>query len=118
MTTPQAARTYASRKKAQARGLPDDDSRHGTPNGYTYWGCRCADCTAAWSADCARRERAKEGTVTDGPTAGELRIYGRSLGLPIPHNKIPAGLAVRWNREHPDRPYTGPTFDPRARFGS
>jgi len=29
------------------RKLSDTDSRHGTANGYTWWGCRCNDCLVA-----------------------------------------------------------------------
>lgn len=27
--------------------LPDDDPRHGTPNGYNNLGCRCPECREA-----------------------------------------------------------------------
>jgi hypothetical protein len=32
------------------RVLPADDDRHGTPNGYSNWGCRCEACVEANSA--------------------------------------------------------------------
>jgi hypothetical protein len=38
---------------------------------------------------------------------GQLREWGRSLGLPVGRTTIPNWLAERWNREHPDQPYSG-----------
>jgi hypothetical protein len=32
------------------------DPRHGTPSGYSYWGCRCGKCRAA-STEAARQGR-------------------------------------------------------------
>ena len=40
-----------------AAHLPDD--KHGNPNTYSNWGCRCAECTEAWTDSYRiRRERA------------------------------------------------------------
>lgn len=45
-------RCLSMRAKARAiRGLPGVDPRHGTVNGYRNYGCRCAPCRAAGSAD-------------------------------------------------------------------
>ncbi|GAA1326459.1 hypothetical protein GCM10020360_22520 [Nonlabens tegetincola] len=35
---------------ADTQGLPEDDPRHGTPNGYGNHKCRCAECRAAHAA--------------------------------------------------------------------
>ena len=41
------ARTHALRKEARKYGLPDDDPRHGSNNGYLNFGCRCDGCSQA-----------------------------------------------------------------------
>jgi hypothetical protein len=46
-----------SRLARIARGLPADDPRHGTLNGYGNWGCRCEPCRAAQ----AERDRRRQG---------------------------------------------------------
>lgn len=50
-----AARCRAQRARRAARGLPDDDPRHGKASTYTNWGCRCPACTAANTEACAPR---------------------------------------------------------------
>jgi hypothetical protein len=45
------------RADRKAKGLPDDDPRHGTVNGYSNWSCRCDECRAAWSVKMAQRKR-------------------------------------------------------------
>lgn len=43
---------------ASKTGLPPGDPRHGTTAGYSYWRCRCPECTAAnTAASRARRGR-------------------------------------------------------------
>lgn len=37
---------------AMCEPFPDDDSRHGTANGYNNLKCRCRPCTDAWAAYC------------------------------------------------------------------
>lgn len=37
----------AERARARATGLDPDDPRHGTKNGYGYYGCRCVECVDA-----------------------------------------------------------------------
>lgn len=39
----------ARRKLRYEIGLPEDDPRHGTKNGYYNWGCRCEVCKKAVS---------------------------------------------------------------------
>lgn len=36
-------------------GLPADDPRHGTVNGYSNYGCKCGPCKQAGAADNRRR---------------------------------------------------------------
>ena len=50
-----AARRRRGPVGAVSRVLPPDDPRHGTPTGYSYWGCRCDTCRDADSV--ARRTR-------------------------------------------------------------
>lgn len=38
----------AAIRNRQARGLADDDPRHGTTGGYSNWGCRCVACSSVW----------------------------------------------------------------------
>ncbi|SER81713.1 hypothetical protein SAMN04488583_6373 [Mycobacterium sp. 88mf] len=40
-------RAAQRRRERTAAGLPPGDPRHGTPNGYTNWGCKCDACKAA-----------------------------------------------------------------------
>lgn len=48
----------ADREKYRSRGaLPIGDPRHGTPNGYNNWKCRCEPCKAAYK-DYKKRLRA------------------------------------------------------------
>jgi hypothetical protein len=91
---------------------------HGTATGYAR-GCHCDDCREAkMAANAATRMRKKLTAAPDSPTPNEVRDYGRSLGLPINQNgPVPPGLIDRWNRDHPERPYTLPqpsrvTLDP------
>lgn len=37
----------AQKAKRIAKGLKRGDHRHGTPNGYTNWGCKCTRCSKA-----------------------------------------------------------------------
>ena len=60
-------------KKAAARGLADDDPRHGTPTGYSYWGCRCAECTEAYTA---------KGRLV------RLKQKARAMGIQVPRDKV------------------------------
>ena len=76
--------------------------QHGTRTAYNY-GCRCALCKEAES----RYSQAHRGH--DGEAhIGELKVWAASLGFDLPANarSIPKPLIDRWNREHPDRPYT------------
>lgn len=55
----QAQRDYIAALQARlhAQGLPPDDPRHGTHNGYSNYGCRCGACSQVWSAyNRARRQ--------------------------------------------------------------
>lgn len=40
-------RAAERRRERSAAGLPPGDPRHGTPNGYTNYRCRCDECKAA-----------------------------------------------------------------------
>ena len=58
----------APRKKRVIEPLAPDDTRHGTPNAYTNYGCRCQECRKAWEAypprkRAVRRWRARAGIV-------------------------------------------------------
>jgi hypothetical protein len=57
-----ACRRNVARLRALRRGQPiPEHVPHGSPSTYTYYSCRCAPCSAAWSASCAdycRRRRA------------------------------------------------------------
>lgn len=55
-----AACTNAKRAETaqrRQRGLPPDDERHGTLNGYSHYGCRCEPCCLA-RKEYSRRRRA------------------------------------------------------------
>jgi hypothetical protein len=81
-----------------------DDPRHGTSTGYTY-GCRCEPCREAKmdsNATSARLEYHSERA-----THGDLRLFAHGLGLSVPRSGARReALIKRYNREHPDRPYT------------
>lgn len=49
-----------SRARRFQDGLPANDPRHGTPNGYTNYGCRCEPCRAAGSEANKRRRKRRE----------------------------------------------------------
>lgn len=51
------------RAAAQRRGLAPGDDRHGTPNGYSYWGCRCAACTEVMRAKALQRNHTERTPV-------------------------------------------------------
>ena len=70
MAQTQNAAYYAEvRARAQARAKEDPSIvPHGTPSGYSYWGCRCGDCSArnnrrqqAWYA--GRKARMQDGAA-------------------------------------------------------
>lgn len=88
------------RRLVKAVGIGSDDPRHGTLVGYASHGCRCGPCRQAHSEYQNSRR-----PVTEDVTPGVVRQWGLSLGLPLGPKTLPAGLIVRWNREHPDRPY-------------
>lgn len=50
---------YFAQVSREERGLADDDSRHGTVNGYAKWGCRCDPCREAANAYKRRRRQVK-----------------------------------------------------------
>lgn len=56
----------------KARFLPDDDPRHGTPNGYANLGCRCDLCRAAntdYAREYMRRVRSEHRLLGSHPSA-------------------------------------------------
>lgn len=55
-----------TREKA---GLAPDDPRHGTPNGYNNFGCRCGPCRTAWNEYPARRRALDRWRVRRGISA-------------------------------------------------
>ena len=57
--------------------LPPEDARHGTPNGYGNWGCRCEPCTAAHAVKCYERRQARAAKgVTKPEIHGTPNGYG------------------------------------------
>lgn len=53
------ARDYEAQLRRIEHGLSDGDSRHGTTNGYTKWGCRCDPCRTTANAYKRRRRQVK-----------------------------------------------------------
>lgn len=46
-----------NRRERTSRGLPPEDPRHGTLNGYSNYGCKCEGCKAAGKAYVRKRRR-------------------------------------------------------------
>ena len=55
--------------------LTDDDSRHGTSNGYQRWGCRCERCRHASTADTMAFRRDRPPLEPDDPRHGTRNGY-------------------------------------------
>lgn len=69
--------------------LEPDDPRHGTPNGYTNYACRCRECKAAWSAYPARQAAQEKWRVKAGVvSAPEVRKRRERRGADTP---VPEG---------------------------
>lgn len=67
-------------KKRWKRGLPEGDPRHGTPNGYRNWGCRCEACKEGhlqYNREYAagRPKKAKKGLPDGDPRHGTNNGY-------------------------------------------
>lgn len=63
MTARMSPSPYADvRARAQERARLDPSLiPHGTPQGYSYWGCRCWDCREVASQRRARQRAARGG---------------------------------------------------------
>lgn len=48
--------------------MTPDDSRHGTLNGYSNLGCRCAECRAAKADETRRRRAERRQRLRDDPS--------------------------------------------------
>lgn len=53
------ARRFAERIKVDGRWF-HPRATHGTPSGYTNYGCRCTPCTAAHTSECSRYARRQD----------------------------------------------------------
>lgn len=51
------------------------DKRHGTPNGYNNYGCRCDRCRAAHAADSLKRKNARRIAPTPRHVHGTVNGY-------------------------------------------
>lgn len=56
------------RRHRDEGGLAEGDPRHGTPNGYTNHGCRCAPCKTAWAAEFKRMAENRAARLAADPT--------------------------------------------------
>ena len=64
------------RPSHEGQGLPADDTRHGTRNGYDHYGCRCGLCTNA-AVEAVRKSRSlkKDGLPPGDPRHGTANGY-------------------------------------------
>lgn len=51
---------HALKRADRASRREGADLAHGLESTYTNWGCRCAECAAAWSLACKNRKRYKQ----------------------------------------------------------